>query len=80
MRLSSEPKAAKILAPGVKGPLTSPVGDALRGLLQVESAITRIDGVSTWMQDHLDVPVEVEDLALLNARRSSGQDAVVSGR
>lgn len=69
MRLSTEPEAAKILAGDVRREifyrlLTSPVGDALRGLLQLESALTRIDGVTAWMQDHLDVPVKVEDLAL----------------
>jgi AraC-like DNA-binding protein len=69
LQLSSDPAAARLLAPSVRREifyrlLASPVGDALRGLLQVESALARIDGVTAWIQDHLDEPVGVEDLAL----------------
>lgn len=66
--LAADPTAAQILAPGVRQEifyrlLASPAGDALRGVLQIESTLARIDRVTEWMQTHLDVPVTVEDLA-----------------
>ncbi|WP_158562810.1 AraC family transcriptional regulator [Marinitenerispora sediminis] len=68
LRLLPNPTEALILGPGVKQEiyyrlLAGPVGDALRGLLHAESALTRIEGVTEWMQNHLDTPINVGHLA-----------------
>ncbi|GAB3461071.1 AraC family transcriptional regulator [Streptomonospora sediminis] len=76
LRLLPNPTEAGILGPGAKQEiyyrlLASPLGDALRGLLHVESALTRIDGVTEWMHNHLDAPVDVGALAA-RANMSAG--------
>lgn len=68
LQLQSEPSAAALLTSGVRREiyyrlLESPLGDTIRQLLQAESNLTRIDDVAKWMQDHLEQPIKVQDLA-----------------
>ncbi len=68
LQLQSEPAAAAVLAADVRREiyyrlLDSPLGDRLRELLQAESTLARIDDVTSWMQDHFDQGVRMEDLA-----------------
>lgn len=68
VRLLDAPADAKVLADGVKREilyrmLSSPGGESLIQLVTTDSTVSRIRGVTDWMREHLDTPVQVDGLA-----------------
>ncbi|GGP49983.1 AraC family transcriptional regulator [Saccharothrix coeruleofusca] len=68
LKLLGSPMDAKILADGLKREityrvLTSPQGDSLLQLINVEGVARRIRSSTEWMRHHVDAPVDVGTLA-----------------